>query len=72
MISRATKERWFQRGAAAFEHHFPKALEKWLGPGHAPAYVCPLCDPPRAFLREGLDSGELTAEHVPPESFGGR
>jgi hypothetical protein len=33
-------------------------------------YVCPVCDVP--WGEQAIDTGELTAEHVPPESFGGR
>jgi len=76
----ATKLRWFDRGAAAFAQAFPGALAH-LGPDPAPHYVCPQCPKPDAsgqqyrvqlFPRSAIESGELTVEHVPPKSFGGR
>jgi hypothetical protein len=76
----ATKLRWFDRGAAALVQVFPDALAP-LGPDPAPHYVCPQCAEPDAsgqryrvqlFPRSAIESGELTAEHVPPKSFGGR
>lgn len=69
-ISQATKLRWFDRGAAAFERTFPGVAASRLGPHIGPVYVCPICD--QGFTREAVPSGERTAEHVPPESFGGR
>jgi len=33
-------------------------------------YVCPLCD--SGFVRKAVETGYLTAEHVPPKSLGGR
>jgi hypothetical protein len=69
-VSQATKLRWFRRGAAAFERTFPGVLASKLGGDFGPAYVCPICD--RAFPEEAVAAGVLTAEHVPPESFGGR
>lgn len=79
-VKLATKLRWFDRGAAAFAQVFPDALSP-LGPDPAPHYVCPQCAEPDAsgqryrvqlFPRSAVESGELTAEHVPPKSFGGR
>jgi hypothetical protein len=67
-ISLETKLAWFDRGAAAFERTFPGLLKQYCG-DDSPRYVCPLCDEP--FVREAVSSGDLTAEHVPPESFGG-
>ncbi len=69
-ISSATKHRWFDRGAAAFERTFPGRIAAHFGAGVGPVYVCPICD--RGFLRQAVDEGILTAEHVPPLSFGGR
>lgn len=68
-ISLETKLAWFDRGAAAFERTFPGVLRECVG-DDAPRYVCPLCNEP--FGREAVLSGDLTAEHVPPLSFGGR
>lgn len=64
-VNLATKLRWFRRGAAAFELTFPGSES-----GFGPADVCPICD--RAFSEAAVHTGVLTAEHVPPESFGGR
>lgn len=41
-----------------------------MGSRFQPSYVCPICD--RVFLEAAVSAGELTAEHVPPDSFGGR
>lgn len=76
----ARKRRWFERGAAAFRHAFPKALT-FLGGNPPPHYACPECAEPdksglelrvRLLPKSALTRGELTAEHVPPNSFGGR
>jgi len=64
---------WFDRGCEAFKRTMsPRLVEQipWER-----FYVCPLCF--RAFnevaLTETVDPSErLTAEHVPPESVGGR
>jgi len=64
------KLRWFDRGAAAFERAFPGRLAAQFGADAGPRYVCPICD--FAFIRAAVEAGVLTAEHVPPESFGGR
>jgi hypothetical protein len=69
-VSQTTKLRWFDRGAAAFERTFPGLIASRFGANVGPVYVCPLCD--RAFARETVSAGVLTAEHVPPVSFGGR
>lgn len=70
----------FDRGAAAFAHVFPDGLAH-LGPEASPHYVCPTCPEPDAtgknyrvqlFPRSAVLSRALTAEHVPPEAFGGR
>lgn len=80
MVSVTTKLRWFDRGAAAFAQLFPDALAH-LGPDPSPQYVCPQCPEPDAsgqhyrvqlFPRTAVTNHELTAEHVPPKSFGGR
>lgn len=69
-VSLSTKLRWFRRGAAAFERTFPGLLVSRLGKDFGAAYVCPICD--RAFTEGAVTAGVLTAEHVPPQSFGGR
>lgn len=69
-VNLATKIRWFRRGAAAFERTFPGLLAARLGSDFGPAYVCPICD--KAFSEAAVLAGVLTAEHVPPQSFGGR
>ena len=76
----AKKLRWFDKGAEAFQRTFPDALA-FLGGNPPPHYVCPECAEPdesgrtyriRLLPRLALASGDLTAEHVPPKSFGGR
>jgi hypothetical protein len=69
-VSLHTKQRWFDIGAAAFEQTFPGLIASQLGADAGPRYVCPLCD--RAFPKAAIQSGDLTAEHVPPDSLGGR
>ena len=69
-VSQSTKLRWFERGAAAFERTFPGLIASRFGTHVGPVYVCPVCD--RAFARQAVAAGVLTAELVPPESFGGR
>jgi hypothetical protein len=69
-VSQATKLRWFDRGAAAFERTFPGLIASRFGPHIGPVYVCPICD--RGFRRPAVEAGVLTAEHVPPDSLGGR
>ena len=69
-VSLETKHRWFDLGAAAFEHTFPGLIASQLGADAGPRYVCPLCD--RALPKAAIHSGDLTAEHVPPDSLGGR
>lgn len=66
MSNRARKYRWFDRGAEALAQQYPQVRAQLPNA----AYVCPLCDVP--FERPAVDSGELTEEHVPPSSFGGR
>lgn len=68
-ISQATKLLWFDRGAAAFERDFPGVIKETFDTD-APMYVCPICE--ASFRRDAVETGELTAEHVPPESLGGR
>ena len=78
-ISLATKLRWFDLGAAALSREFPKAPDL-LGPETPPLYACPECAElestnlysVRLFSRAAVQNGALTAEHVPPKSFGGR
>lgn len=62
-ISRARKLEWFDAGAAAFNRVCP-------GFSAEPCYPCPICLTPHN--RESVESGDLTAEHVPPESLGGK
>jgi len=65
-----TKLRWFDLGAAAFESQSPGVLSRQFGEEHPPMYVCPVCA--RCFTRDAVERGDLTEEHVPPESLGGR
>ncbi len=57
-LSRETKARWFQRGAAALASILPARA----GVG----YACPLC------LRASTDMRLFTAEDVPPRRVGGK
>ncbi len=78
-VREATRLDWFQRGAAAFTQLFPESFPE-LGPEPPPVYVCPLCVSTdvagvqtfRVFPRAAVAERTLTAEHVPPESFGGK
>ena len=74
------KLRWFYRGAEAFRRAYPDALAI-LGGDPPPHYACPECAEPdesgrryriRLLSRSAVASGDLTVEHVPPRSFGGR
>lgn len=62
-ISKARKLEWFEAGAAAFGRACP-------GWSNVPCYPCPICLTPH--YRESVENGQLTAEHVPPRSMGGR
>lgn len=79
-VSRTTKLRWFDQGAAAFAQLFPESLAQ-SGAPPPPLYVCPLCAEPdetgknfrvQLFQRSAVAAGLLTAEHVLPESFDGK
>src|SRR5688572_916542 len=78
-VREATRLQWFQRGAAAFTQLFPGSFPE-LGPEPPPVYVCPLCVSTdaagvqtfRVFPRAAVVERTLTAEHVPPKSFGGK
>ncbi|MDY6856806.1 MAG: HNH endonuclease, partial [Thermodesulfobacteriota bacterium] len=58
---KAKKQRFFDLGN--------KALNK-LSAEYLAGYVCPICG--TEFLSDAIDSGDLTLEHAPPESLGGR
>ncbi|HWE51241.1 MAG TPA: HNH endonuclease [Bryobacteraceae bacterium] len=62
MISARKKREWFDRGAASFAIIRPGQFDE-------PTYPCPLCLTP--FTINSLADGGLSAEHVPPKSFGG-
>jgi hypothetical protein len=78
-VTEATRLRWFDKGATAFAQLFPESFPE-LGPKPPPVYVCPLCVSTnfagvqifRAFPRAAVAERTLTAEHVPPKSFGGK
>ena len=61
MPETTVKERWFELGA--------RALNTFLTPKIGDKYVCPLCR--KAFDRGQIDT-DLSFEHAPPESVGGR
>ncbi len=58
---KARKLKLFNQGSAALENLNPE----WQG-----LYACPICE--RAFTVDALESGDLTLEHAPPKSVGGR
>jgi hypothetical protein len=70
-ISVEKKLRWFDAGAEALrrQRHETQAVPQ-SGPDAQAVYVCPICI--QAFPRSSVASGVLTADHVPPECFGGR
>jgi hypothetical protein len=71
MVAQVTKLKWFDAGVEAFSRQSAKAPQSLLDAiGGRSMYVCPLCLQP--FPREAVADGELTAEHVPPDCFGGR
>jgi hypothetical protein len=57
------KREWFELGAQAFARVYP-------GRFNQPTYACPICLKP--FTIKALAEKQLSAEHVPPESLGGR
>ena len=61
MSNRELKERLFVRGADALRR---------VARGDGTTYACPTCL--RLMTRADIESGDLTLEHVPPESLGGR
>jgi HNH endonuclease len=63
MASERKKRRWFDLGAESFGRVRPGAYDQ-------PTYPCPICL--TTFTMEALAQKELSAEHVPPESVGGR
>lgn len=63
MATERKKREWFELGAAAYARVHPGRFDQ-------PTYVCPICAGP--FTVEALADKRLTAEHVPPRSFGGR
>ena len=79
-VSPETKCRWFDQGVAALAQRFPDAIAG-LDPDLQARYACPQCaecDETKGrytielFPRAAIENGDLTAEHVPPESFGGK
>jgi hypothetical protein len=62
---------WFDEGSAAFNRAFGDVVVERDGVEHMETvYPCPLCL--RLFTRDAVVSNELTEEHVPPGSLGGR
>lgn len=60
----AKRKAWFEFGTRAVAQALPEAP---LG------YRCPLCvSTGRVFVREDLEKGNLTVDHVPPAKLGGR
>lgn len=63
MTNEHRKRRWFDLGAESFARVRPGLYEN-------PTYPCPICLTP--FTIEALAQKQLSTEHVPPESLGGR
>jgi hypothetical protein len=63
MVNERKKRKWFDLGAESFARVRP-------GLCHDPTYPCPICL--GGFTIEALEQNQLSAEHVPPESLGGR
>jgi hypothetical protein len=61
---------WFDRGAMALRALTQEQGRGDLLPAEGDWSLCPLCLD--GLSAEELDTGEMTAEHVPPRSFGGR
>src|SRR6266542_6919896 len=65
------RHEWFREGARAF-----RAAQRLLGrehflPSDEDLYACPLCL--KYIFRIGaIETGDLTREHAPPESLGGK
>src|ERR1051325_9699707 len=69
-----TRLAWFDRGAQAFARACPSVVRDVLPSHVGPLYVCPLCVTPtgfRAFMRQAVETNQLTVEHAPPEHAGG-
>lgn len=60
-MTTSKRESFFSRGVEAYRRIFNEVGE---------IYPCPICS--RPFDRRALETGELTLEHVPPRSMGGR
>jgi HNH endonuclease len=58
--NRGKKIAHFRRGATAVQQYI----------GTDKFYICPLCM--QGFTEAAIDAGQLTIEHVPPKSLGGR
>ena len=69
-----TKLRWFDLGAAALERVWPELVRAT----QVPTYICPQCfdeadiGKNKVYTRLAVEAGELTAEHVPSKSLGGK
>jgi hypothetical protein len=63
MASEKKKREWFELSASAFARGRPGVFGQ-------PTYACPICLTP--FTIQALADKRLSAEHVPPQSVGGR
>lgn len=61
---------WFHEGARFYQQAAVKFGRTDQHDGGDDMYLCPLCL--RSFPLAAIASGELTIEHVPPESLGGK
>jgi hypothetical protein len=65
------RHEWFKEGARAFRSVLGRHGRAHLLPSDIDLYPCPLCLR-GLYAIEAIEAGELTREHVPPHSLGGR
>lgn len=65
------RHEWFKEGARAFRSVQGRHGRAHLLPADIDLYPCPLCLR-GLFTIEAIEAGDLTREHVPPHSLGGR
>lgn len=65
------RHEWFREGARALRSVLHRQGRAHLLPSDVDLYPCPLCLD-GLYGIDAVDTGELTREHVPPHSLGGR
>jgi len=65
------RHEWFKEGARAFRSAQERHGRARLLPPDIDLYPCPLCLR-GLYASEAIEAGELTREHAPPRSLGGR